>query len=297
MARKDTPALYELLGRGRDAKAGDARSPSSVPIKVPPRAPGPSGVGVRTPATPSTSSNTARPSTTRARLPLQLPSWKAIGVAFALVVVVLGYQFATSRGPTPDGGEEPATQPTKSNGSNSPGTNDATARGGVGDAAATPEGMAPQGARSDPSGSSQPTKSRSTTPQPNGAGGQGASENPASDPRTSDPELGAPLGPMQKGVDPRQAGLNYYVLASVLEANADRMVQFCRDRGLDAWVVPDHNGRLREITVLPGIPKSELDGARAKALKARILKVGLQWKAAGRGNADFGGCYPKLYNG
>jgi hypothetical protein len=100
-----------------------------------------------------------------------------------------------------------------------------------------------------------------------------------------------------KGIDPRQAGLNYFVVASVLEANADKMVQFCRERGLDAWVVPDHNGRLREITVLPGLPKSELEGARAKALKARILKVGLQWKAAGRGNADFSGCYPKLFNG
>jgi hypothetical protein len=116
-------------------------------------------------------------------------------------------------------------------------------------------------------------------------------------PAATSTELGPPLPPAQRGIDPRQAGLNYFVIASVAEANADKLVAFCRERALDAWVVPDHNGRLREITVLPGIPSSEKKGPVAKALEERIRKVGQQWQAAGRGNSDFNDRYLKLFNG
>ena len=97
------------------------------------------------------------------------------------------------------------------------------------------------------------------------------------------------------GVDPRQQGLHFFVLASTLEPNAVRLVAFCRERGLDAYVVPDHNGRLREVTVLPGFELSERSGPVIKQLEERIRQVGVLWKASGPGNSDFGDRYHKLF--
>jgi len=305
MARKGAPALYELLGRARGGKSPGGAAPF-VPIKVQPRVPGTSGIGLKpskasamqpTTATAPTpgpadggssdgsASSAIRRGTSgmghsRARFPL--PSWGVIGAAFAIVSLILVYQLGVARGSDHRSDADQAAA-------------DGAMAPSIRAAAPSSIELAPGSGRRDPA--SGPDAGKPAQP----AGPAPASENRAvpsgGSPTPSASEEGQPLGPMPKGIDPRQSGLNYFVVASVLEANADKMVQFCRDRGLDAWVVPDHNGRLREITVLPGVPKSELDGARAKALKARILKVGLQWKAAGRGNADFSGCYPKLYNG
>lgn len=104
------------------------------------------------------------------------------------------------------------------------------------------------------------------------------------------------LAPTAIGVDPREAGKNYFVLGSVLAENASRLVAFCRERGLDAWVVPDHNGRLREIIVLPGYASGERESVVISELEARIRKVGVLFKASG-GGTDFGDKYPKLFKG
>lgn len=104
-----------------------------------------------------------------------------------------------------------------------------------------------------------------------------------------------PLPPAPAGLDPRQSGLNYFVIASPPEGRADDIVRFCRERGLDAYAVVGDTARLREVVVLPGFPKSELSGPAATQLKKRIRAVGVLHKAAGRGNPDFGDMYPKLY--
>ena len=99
------------------------------------------------------------------------------------------------------------------------------------------------------------------------------------------------------GVDPRAVGLNYFVLASTLEPNAVKIVEFCRNRGLDAWVVPDQNGRLREVTVMPGFEYSERGSPTVRELDERIRNVGVLFKASGPGNGDFGDRYHKLFKG
>jgi hypothetical protein len=104
-----------------------------------------------------------------------------------------------------------------------------------------------------------------------------------------------PLPPLQKGVDPRQPGLNYFVLATVMEPNAVAIAQFCREKGLDAYVIPSDNRRFSEVIVLPGFPASERSGAAVKGLQERIRKVGVLYKNAARGNPDFGDMYHKLY--
>ena len=116
---------------------------------------------------------------------------------------------------------------------------------------------------------------------------------------TNDATTGATTGalaPTAIGVDPREAGKNYFVLGSVLAENASRLVAFCRERGLDAWVVPDHKGRLREIIVLPGYASGERESVVISELEARIRKVGVLFKASG-GGTDFGDKYPKLFKG
>jgi len=132
-----------------------------------------------------------------------------------------------------------------------------------------------------------------------GSEGQGASENRAQVDgngisRGQTLEDG-PLPPLQMGADPRQAGLNYFVIATVSPPSAIATAQFCRDKGLDAYVVPSNNVRFSEVIVLPGFPATDRSSTAVKGLEARIRKVGTLYKNAARGNPDFGDMYHKLY--
>lgn len=103
------------------------------------------------------------------------------------------------------------------------------------------------------------------------------------------------LPPVTDGADPRQPGLNYFILATVADPSARAIADYCRSQGLDARVVKMDNGRFSEVIVLPGFPASERSGPLVKELEARIRKVGVRYKAAGRGNPDFGDMYHKLH--
>ncbi len=254
MARRGTPALYELLGRGRD-----------------PKNPG-KGVG---------------PGAKAPRFTLDPATMRVAGLAFLVLFLFTGvYLIGVWRG---GGWSNSADDASGSIADGGAGTaNDPMAL-------STAPAETTDGSRNaSPSERSEnPEVVRPTPPAPDGSGASSGRRvaNPA------DSSLGPPLAPAPHGLDPRQAGLQYCVLATVPEANADKLVQFCRDLGLDAWVVPDDSGRLREITVLPGVPKSELKGAAATALGVRIAQVGARWKAAGKGNSDFHDRYFKPFNG
>ena len=101
--------------------------------------------------------------------------------------------------------------------------------------------------------------------------------------------------PVSPTGDPRIDGLNYFVLAQVPAANADRMVAFCRERDLDAHSVPDDTGGLRFVIVTPGFPAGERRSEPVLRLEAKIRSVGLQWKSAARGNRDFSDFYPRKF--
>ena len=104
-----------------------------------------------------------------------------------------------------------------------------------------------------------------------------------------------PLPPAPEGVDPRPSGLNYCVIATVADQRARAIVDFCRSQGLDARVVKSDNARFSEVIVLPGFPATERSGPIVKELEAQIRKVGVRYKAAARGNPDFGDMYHKLH--
>jgi hypothetical protein len=97
-------------------------------------------------------------------------------------------------------------------------------------------------------------------------------------------------------VDPRVKGVKYYVLAHPSSDRASEMVEFCRENGLEAFLVPDDNALLRKIIVLPGYrDASEKNSPEIKALEAKIRSVGDKWKRSSRGNKDFSDAYPELH--
>jgi len=296
MARRGAPALYELLNRGRDAQGGKPAGGVSVPNNAPGRRQGASSLGPKPGASHSVSPSPSVSAASgysggaagadtgrRAMDPalVRLAGLCAVGLA----VLVGVYSLGVARGRASTQGED-AVPVGASNGEDAAtgpvSVDSSRAAGG------SPDGSAAAGEKTPPVAPPSKAQARS----------EPRSENQARpSERAVEGAVGPALAPAQRGLDPRQAGLQYVVIASVLESNADKLVQFCRERGLDAWVVPDQNGRLREITVLPGIPKSELKGTVASELKSRIRKVGAQWKAAGRGNSDFEDHYFKPFNG
>jgi len=105
-----------------------------------------------------------------------------------------------------------------------------------------------------------------------------------------------PVAPAPGG-DPRQPGLNYFVIAHATPETAPALAAFCREQGLEASVVSDHNGVLRKVIVTPGYADGARRSDEVQALERRIREVGLRWKSSRRGNADFSGAYPELFRG
>jgi hypothetical protein len=112
-------------------------------------------------------------------------------------------------------------------------------------------------------------------------------------PASDTARIGAELTPFT-GEDPRLPGLNYFILATTDPSGATEMVEFCRANGLDAHIGGGHNGRLRQVVVVPGFPSDGRASPEIKALEVKIKQVGAQWKALRRGNSDFRDYYPKL---
>lgn len=118
----------------------------------------------------------------------------------------------------------------------------------------------------------------------------------AATPRAQAPAQGGQGSTAANG-DPRQKGVNYFVIARPAEQVAPEMLAFCRAEGLDAHLVSDHNaGRSRKIIVLPGLASAEArKSPDAQKLEARIKTVGQRWKAKAKGNKDFSDAYLELF--
>jgi hypothetical protein len=106
-----------------------------------------------------------------------------------------------------------------------------------------------------------------------------------------------PLPPAQEGVDPREAGKNYFVIMNTRSAAASQVVAFCRRNGLDAWAVGDQNAPFRDIIVLPGFAYEDRRSPTVVELEASIKRVGLLWKTESRSDKGFEGAYPRLFKG
>lgn len=120
-----------------------------------------------------------------------------------------------------------------------------------------------------------------------------AEQGPAAAKATAGIELPA----AQPGVDPREAGKNYFVIMNTRAAAAEQVVGFCRKHGLDAWAVGDQNAPFRDIIVLPGFDYEDRRSPTVVELEAAIKRVGLLWKTEARTDKGFEGAYPRLFKG
>jgi hypothetical protein len=98
--------------------------------------------------------------------------------------------------------------------------------------------------------------------------------------------------------DPRQRGMNYYVLATPDQAGAQRLARFCREHALAAFIVPaPGKPHLRQVIVLPGFDAAALSSDLAKEFTRMILHVGQKWDEVEPGKDDLSTFYPQRYNG
>ena len=93
--------------------------------------------------------------------------------------------------------------------------------------------------------------------------------------------------------DPRVKGMFYFVVGHPSSERRVEMLNFCREQGLDAYLVADVKALSRSIIVLPGYrDSSEKSSSEIKALEAKIKQVGKKWKVKNPGNKDFDDAYP-----
>jgi hypothetical protein len=98
--------------------------------------------------------------------------------------------------------------------------------------------------------------------------------------------------------DPRQAGEWYLILAETQPEGARRLAQYCRDRGLEAYMVVSHNNPLRRcVIVLPGLTSDAMSDPREQLLREEVYRVGDAWQATHRGERNLRDAYLHLYEG
>ena len=81
--------------------------------------------------------------------------------------------------------------------------------------------------------------------------------------------------------DPREESLFYFVLAETRPDGAMRLAEFCRGKGLEAWVIPRDNGGLARVIVLPGLQTASRSDPGVRELDDRIGSIGRQWMQTG----------------
>lgn len=106
----------------------------------------------------------------------------------------------------------------------------------------------------------------------------------------------AAWGPIVPAKDPRQKGLNYFVIAETSESGARTLAEFCRSQGLETYVVPAKNDRFRAVA-FPGFAGRDRSSPQVKALEAQIHTIGDNWKRNHKGTTDLRDAYASLYNG
>ena len=85
-------------------------------------------------------------------------------------------------------------------------------------------------------------------------------------------------GPIES--DPRRAGLTYFYLITTTRDGALQVATFCREQGLEAYVVKYNNQRWR-VAVLPGFVGADRQSSVIKNLEQKIWEVVRRWDTQG----------------
>lgn len=124
--------------------------------------------------------------------------------------------------------------------------------------------------------------------------GAGSNTHDLGSPATNNSQTG--WKPVIPAKDPRQKGLNYFILAETTETGAKQLAEFCRSNGLETYVVSGKNDRSRRVVAFPGFPGTARNSPEVKGLEAQIHSVGEKWKR-NKGSTDLRDAYPSLYGG
>lgn len=140
---------------------------------------------------------------------------------------------------------------------------------------------------------------RPTDPLSRGAGDASDDETMGGgvEPFTWTGEPAAPAAYGQVESDPRKPGLNYFVLITTNRDGARKVAEFCRDRRLEAYVVPVKNSsRNFQVIVLPGYAGGDQQSAAVQVLRQSIDRVIEEWHAEVNPRDNFG-YYPVRFDG
>ncbi len=105
---------------------------------------------------------------------------------------------------------------------------------------------------------------------------------------------GGAWGPPES--DPREAGLNYFILIHTQRENANKLANFCRKESLEAYVVKAKNMDQYQVIVLPGYRKGARELEQIRTLERRIKAVTRKWKLRINPRDDLS-YYPDRYDG
>ncbi len=88
--------------------------------------------------------------------------------------------------------------------------------------------------------------------------------------------------------DPREPGLNYFIVAYDRQAEAERAAEFLRSNGVPAAAVPADTSPDRYYVVsLRGFPASEVGSSAYTEHRSLLMRLGRVWKRDHRGTDDF----------
>lgn len=263
--QRGKPTLYEHLVR-------QSRSEGGLPPATPPSEPVPM---------PSTGGGPDLGGLLRGGRTVRLPvGYILVGATLAMLFIVIAYSIGYSNGRERQ--RLVHQQELESLNENSRIANELTGTNGGTTPPNNRNASPPNRTGGTPTGGNQAGSGTSGTNQPRGgdqSAGTGANRiNP-----------GQTAGPIES--DPRETGLNYFYLVTTSHENAVRVAQFCRQHGVEAYVVRANN--LSRVVAVPGYRPE--DDATRQRVEADIRRVKDLWRQeVGR---DEIGISPERYRG
>lgn len=95
--------------------------------------------------------------------------------------------------------------------------------------------------------------------------------------------------------DPREPGLNYFIVANLPRAESERAGQFLVSKGVAAMLAPADNRGFCQVVALRGFPAGTLDEKECVQYKERLRSIGREYKRDQKGPTDFADLFPKKH--
>ncbi|MEM1165900.1 MAG: hypothetical protein AAGI30_06370 [Planctomycetota bacterium] len=96
--------------------------------------------------------------------------------------------------------------------------------------------------------------------------------------------------------DPRQVGLNYFVLAYIRAEDAEHAARFLVEQGVSAARLPANSRGLASVIALRGFEPGTLGEPEAVSFERQLKQLGRRYKAEGGGATDFSDAYPERFD-